>query len=228
MIFLRFKQCATARFSQSGNVLFAILIAVALLAALTVAVSRSDRGIGTMDREKATLNINKFMTFALDVKRASEQLLREGISERQLSFAHHELAGYGTPDTNARLEVFNIAGGGAAFTQVPDVVNDGSQWEFYSHTAAPGEGDANKPELMLVLPNVTGAFCKAFNDFAGLSSQPEDTGACVHDTTKRFNGTYPTSGVNILDVSEFSHSPAPYACVRCGDNHHIYYVITPR
>lgn len=212
--------------NYKGNVLFMLLIAVALLAALTVAVTRSDQGSITLSREQSSLSADKLLSFGADLKRGVEGLLRMGHSESTLSFAHHDLVGYGTPGTNPTREVFHIQGGGVAFVSVPNSINDGHQWEFYGYSSAPGVGDADRPELMLVLPNVTDAFCTAFNQKIGLDETPD---GCVHNTANRFNGTFAATGAaNTLNPAEFSRIPAPYACVRCSTTNQIYYVLSER
>lgn len=218
----RFNTINAAR----GNVLFMLLIAIALLAALTVAVSRSDQGGVTLNREQASLNVNKVIGFGTDLKRGVEGLLRSGISEASLSFAHLELPGYGTPDSNPTNEVFNIRGGGVAFVSLPNNISDATQWEIHGYTAAPGVGDADRADLMLVLPAVKDGFCEAYNAKAGLTAQPV---GCVYNASNRFSGAFASGGgVNVLNAAGFSRIPAPYACVRCGTTNQIYYVLSER
>lgn len=218
--------------SQSGNVLFLILIAIALFAALTAALTKSGGGSGSLSGEKMALAADQVGAFGVDVKRASENILRNGNSESTIKFAHSSLnAAYGTPDASPKTEVFNIAGGGVAYLDVPANINDGSKWEFTGSTAIPGVGDDATPDLVMVLPNVTESFCRAFNKKAGYDASqaiPTDTAACVFDTSKRFNGSFPTSGVNTMDAGTFRATPAPFACVQCGSNYHVYYTLIER
>lgn len=218
--------------ASSGNVLFMILIAIVLMSALTFAVTRSESGGSNLTREKASLAADQLSAFALDMKRAAENITRLGKSEASISFAHAELTGYGTPDTAPANEVFNIAGGGVGFVSPPANLNNGTQWEFSGFTAAPGVGDNDTADLMVVFPNVPEAFCRAYNRKAGYSETdaiPADTGACLYDTTKRFDGTFTTgSATNTMDAGTFRATPAPFACVACGTQYHAYYVLLER
>lgn len=216
---------------SSGNVLFMILIAIVLFAGLTAVMSQSDKGTGSLSNERTNLAADRIGAAGVDIKRAVDTILRGGNSETTVSFAHASLTGYGTPDTAPKVEVFNIAGGGATFIDLPDGVNNGSQWEFTAATAAPGVGDDATADLIMVLPNVTEKFCRAYNKKAGYTPEqaiPTDTGACVYDTSARFAGTFPTSGVNTMDAGTFRATPAPFACVVCGTAYHAYYTLIER
>lgn len=215
---------------SSGNVLFIILIAIALIAALTAVLTRSEQGGSNLTSEKTSIAVSQMSSFALDIKRAVENMTRAGISESAISFAQAKLTGYGTPDTTPKNEVFNIAGGGAGYIDVPEGISNGSQWEFAGFTAAPGVGDEAVPDLMLILPNVNEKFCRTYNKKAGYADSdpiPTDSSACLYDTSKRFNGSFATSGINVMDSSSF-RKPAGFACVSCGGTYHAYYVLMDR
>ncbi|MCB1539237.1 MAG: hypothetical protein H6865_00190 [Rhodospirillales bacterium] len=216
--------------ASRGNVLFMILIAIALIAGLTYAITRTENGGDAMSRERADLAADQLAGFALNLKRAAENITRAGYSETQISFASDQLTGYGTPDSNPRAEVFNIAGGGVSYMPPPANVSDGSQWEFTGSTAAPGVGDDATPDLMVVFPHISEAVCRAYNKKAGYDpagSIPTDSGECVYNTAKRFDGTFPSSGANTMDANTF-RVPAPFACVQCGNDYNAYYVLLER
>lgn len=220
------------RFNRSsGNVLFLILVAIILFAALTAAITKSNQGSGSLTSEKLNLAADQVGAFGIDVKRAAENIIRNGNSETTISFATADLADYGTPDATPKTEVFNIAGGGVGYLDVPQNINDGSKWEFTGATAIPGVGDNATPDLVMVLPNVTPQFCRAFNQKAGYEAGaaiPTDTSACVFDTGKRFAGSFPTSSINTMDAGTFRATPAPFACVACGAAYHVYYTLIER
>lgn len=214
-----------------GNVLFMLLVAIVLLAGLTYAITQGSKGGDTMSREKTAIAANAVASFGIDIRRGIELMTRQGRSESTISFAHADLTGYGTPDTSPEAEVFNIRGGGVAFVDVPANINDGSQWEFYGFTRAPGVGDDALPDLMMVLPNVTESFCRSYNQKAGYADNatiPTDSSACLQNTASRFNGSFPSSGAaNPMDSGTF-RSPAGFACVSCGGVYHAYYVLIER
>ncbi|NBX66082.1 MAG: hypothetical protein EBQ96_03695 [Proteobacteria bacterium] len=218
--------------TTKGNILFMLLVAIVLIAALTYAITRGDQAGGNLTREKTSLAADQVASLGVDLRRAVDAMTRAGRSETTISFAHAAISGYGTPDTTPDAEVFNISGGGVAYIDVPDGVNDGSQWEFYGLTAAPGMGEEANADLMLVLPNVNETFCRAFNKKAGYPDNaaiPTDGAACLHNTSSRFAGAFATGGgVNTMDTATF-RTPAPFACVACsGPAYHVYYVLMDR
>lgn len=217
---------------HSGNVIFILMIAVILIAALTYAISRSESSVTNLTREKAAIAAAEVSSFAMGVKRSTENMTRQGKSESTISFAAAGLTGYGTPDTLPANEIFHIRGGGVSYMGVPSNVNNGAQWEFSSFTAAPGVGDDATPDLMMILPNVQENFCRSYNEKAGYDAGaaiPTDDSMCLYDTTKRFNGTFATGGaINTMNANTF-RTPAPYACVSCADGkYHAYYVLLSR
>jgi hypothetical protein len=216
---------------SSGSAMLMIMIAVVLMAALTYAVTRSQQGAPTLSRENVSLAVDQVEGFGLNLKRAAENMTRAGNSETAISFASADLTGYGTPDTAPATEVFNIQGGGVAYMSVPANISDGSQWEFSGSTAAPQIGDDGVPDLMMILPNVSESFCRAYNEKAGYAADasiPTDSAACLYDTSARFTGTFAADGdINTMDAASF-RKPAPFACVACGSAYHAYYVLLER
>ena len=227
---LTMRTYSTSR--SRGNILFMLLIAIVLISALTFAITKSNQGSSNLSREKTSLAADQVAGFGMDLRRAVDTMQRNGLSETAIKFSHASLTGYGTPDTTPSAEVFNIAGGGVGYLDVPAGINDGSQWEFYGFTRAPQVGDDATPDLMLVLPNVKPEFCAAFNKKAGYAdgvAAPTDSAACLHNTANRFAGTFASGGsINPMDSASF-RTPAQFACVACaGPVYHAYYVLIER
>lgn len=103
--------------SQSGNVLFYILIAVSLLAALSYAVSQSGRGsIAAVSDEKARLLATEIIEYANAISNATAQLRLRGCTKAQISFENHVTGNANAsapPDKTCHI--FELAGGGVTY-----------------------------------------------------------------------------------------------------------------
>lgn len=225
--------------AESGNVLFMILIAVALIALLTAAISGGDTQNKNIDNETLVLRTSEVQRYAKELEQAVQIITRNAaVSETDFRFAHPEApSDYGTITDTPSLQIFSPEGGAATYRAPPADINDGSAWEFYGTTAVPGIG-TSRADLVAVLPNVTAAFCTRLNTLVGQSAAPQDTSACIYTgATGRFNAsTQYSSSPNTMNESSFAQDttisaakPAPQACVQCSDSsYHFYTVIFPR
>lgn len=236
----------TARTRERGNILFIILIAVALIGMLTAAVQYSSRPEG------ANIDNETMIVRAGDVQRAADELARailfireNGVSESDIRFAGPGMpSDYGAFDADPaknKGQVFHAQGGAAKYRNPPgDVLAvPGQTWEFYGGTAIPQVG-SNKADLVAVVPNVSKQFCETINRMNGLTGQPRDdgtgAGSCIHaGTTGRFGSggstpvTFDTTP-NTMDEASFSKKPALQGCVQCaqGNGYHFYHVLMAR
>lgn len=231
------------RKNERGNVLFMILIAIALIGLLTAAVQSTNRpeGVG-IDKEALVIRASEFQRYASELERAVQFIQQNGVSESDIRFAHpNASADYGdlSADTDPREQVFHREGGGANYRDPPDDVNDGSAWEFYGGTHIPGVGRSDRAELVAVLPYVTQQFCDKINALNGQNGTPADTGAgaaggvspgdCVQGgAAARFDSgqQFYASPNTMSELStSFTHDPntaaprpALQACVVCSAN----------
>lgn len=179
--------------NQSGNVLFLILIAVALFAALSYAVTQSSRGGGNADNEISLINSATLIQYAGQIEQSIQRLrLINGCSEADITF-HDSRWGHAhyqhTPASSDECNVFHTDGGGVTFpTDVSDVA--GLPWEFEGGNDL-GDG-VNR--LMMLLPGISLGMCNTINDQLGLgwSSPPVDNGSVIDvaDGSARFVGSY--------------------------------------
>lgn len=100
---------------ERGNALFLILIAVALFAGLTYAVTSSTRGGGDVDKEREAIDTAVDDNCEINVKAAEQRLFTvNGCEASQISY---ELPDGTNPNpaapSNERCHVFRSAGGGA-------------------------------------------------------------------------------------------------------------------
>jgi hypothetical protein len=125
---------------QNGNVLFYILIAVALLAALTFAVIQSGRGnITAVNEEKARLLATEMLDYAGVMTNAAAQLRLRTVNDTDLCF---DDAGWGNTDyANASCsddtnKIFHLKGAGVTWTRPPELAMDAAAspdnlWHIY-------------------------------------------------------------------------------------------------
>lgn len=213
--------------SESGNVLFLILIAVALFAALAYVVTQGSRsGSGTVNRKKFGLLVSQLTQYPLNIRAAVVRLTTttRGGSE-SISF---DWPGWGNtayqhaipvPDES---KVFHPVGAGVPF-QLPDTEKmlDRTQssqagwgrWLFTGTTCIPGLGTgadatcANNPtelDLVAILPYVKLELCQAANmqmkvNVNNGGAPPVDQGDAWRAANPEYDGTY-TTGEALIDA----------------------------
>lgn len=180
----------THRSAERGNVLFLILIAVALFAALSYAVTQSTRsGSGNTDRETNALNSAVLTQYPTAVRTAVVRMLLGGKSIDTIGFD----ATSTMTSTTGVNGVFYPTGGGAVMSPVPEaVMNSGSEgtWYHNGNFEVPGIGTsgAGGNELIAFVPGITLGICLKVNDEFGIP-------------TSGGGGTY-SSGVPVVAATD--------------------------
>lgn len=241
------------RYQENGNILFIILIAIALFAALSFTVTNVNRGGGAgVSKEQLNIEATDALAYATRMKSAIDILYgRNGISEADLNFSHPDAPSeYGDPfDTGANPienQIFATEGGGITYETPNPLIrsnpNDTSGWEFLATSRAPEVGFDDTTDLLAVIPNVSEDFCESINILLGYTpgTIPSDTSPeCVYEsgsiTSDRFTGTFTANGsANDMGSSNYTAQnfrlPAPAACVECGtsEEYHFYYTLLER
>lgn len=231
------------RSDQSGNVLFLILIAVALFAALSYAVTQSSRSGGAnTENERIALDIGRVRGHAVNLKMAMARMLTNGgISANNISFDFDGFTqDYSNPNcTNSKCEIFGSLGGGAIWDKPPFTIT-GNDYIISGYSQIPGIGtdgpsDAGAAELILIVPNVTEGTCKSINRSLKIEGAiPTETAGCLVDTSGTdfyFKGNFAAGNV-IEDTSNPSALRGKFEmCVRCPgspDSFHYYEVLIAR
>ncbi len=165
---------------QKGNVLFLILIAVALFAALSYAVTQSSRSGGDVSKETNVINTASLTQYPNSVRTSVLRLIIGGIDPSDIYFNkpdEFEGGGYTyLKDSSNNIDrtpraVFHPQGGGASYQQVPANLTAGGQaldWSFNMDFEIPllglsqtSSGAGN--ELIAFAPGVTEGICARVN-----------------------------------------------------------------
>lgn len=154
------------REGEKGNVLFLILIAVALFAALSYAVTQSTRsGGGSTEREQSILSGASMTQHPTSLRTAIIRMILSGVDVANLEF--NEPANFA--DLTAEEQgVFHPNGGGAVFQSAPaDLMATTSQgdWFYNANFDIPniGQNGVGGNDIIAFLPNITQSICRQIN-----------------------------------------------------------------
>ncbi len=207
--------------SQRGNILFLILLAVVLFAALSYAVTSGMRGGGNdASPEKAQALASQIVNHATLVENTIQRLKVSGCRDTEISFQNGTFGGYTNSNSPADMHcrVFNPAGGGLS-PQVwgeaeLDESNIGAdrygEMIFTGHNCLWNVGSAggssavvkcysngDNAAIVAFLPYLDMATCKAINKTAfGFAEIPVEYNTVNYTP---FAGGYPTGAKHILD-----------------------------
>lgn len=163
------------RRSEKGNVLFLILIAVALFAALSYVVTQSTRsGGGSTEREKNILSSAQMTQYPTALRTAIIRQVLGGVAVENILF--NDPANFGGESVN--LLVFHPSGGGATYQAAPaDLSSSGNSalnWTYNGEFDVPGIGldGGGGNDLIAFLPGVSSGICRQVNEELGINVSP--------------------------------------------------------
>lgn len=201
------------RETRAGNVLFLILIAVALFAALAYAVTQSSRSSGDgVSKDKIKLAASTLIQYATLLEQAvSRMQMINRCSEMEIDFyiSGVTAAGFQHATGQTHCKVFHPDGGGVSFQTVPAGVGTAANdiWRFTGQQAIRyvGSGEAELTALVIV----TRETCLAINEKLGItnpSGEPPGDPNFAFSAAGYFNGGNLGAGgydaVSVVDVVE--------------------------
>ncbi len=229
---------------ENGNVLFLILIAVALFAALSYAVTSSSRSGGGNSGEESNLVRSASVTQYPSSLRTAiiRMMVSNGIDAQAIVFAPPSAFSTQCDTANKQANcVFYPTGGGASPNSVPaDLMATGAAGEWYftgdfeianvgtSDTAAT-TGSITGPgnDIIAFLPGISTALCTKINEELGISGNTTDAGANwdiqgadqLNDTSFAWNAEADIIG----DAATLGLSGQAFGCLTDNAGEHIYY-----
>ena len=229
------------RSSEAGNILWFILIAVALLGILTAVLSRSGSTVDQSgDIEQLRIRSGQILRYAKSIQAGIQDMKLRGVSENEISFENADTA---TDYTNSNCttnecRLFDVEGAGLTYREF-ERVNDGSEWIFTASnnvgtTAGPvgTTADGTGNDIIMLLPNAREDLCIQINrdlDVGTAGTLPIDD----QIDSAAFVGTFPTGTLRILegDTTGLELNRQEAGCFiddNDSDKIYFYYVVLTR
>jgi hypothetical protein len=103
--------------TESGSALVYILLAVALFAALSFAISNMfSGGQSSSEKELAKMATSEMLQFSNNLKRAIQEMKIDGVDYSEISFENNTLEGYENENcTNEDCKIFSPSGGNVVY-----------------------------------------------------------------------------------------------------------------
>tara|TARA_B100000686_G_scaffold143759_1_gene151299 strand:- start:57 stop:701 length:645 start_codon:yes stop_codon:yes gene_type:complete len=211
---------------EAGNALFLILIAVALFAALSYAVTQSGRGGGGADQEQTSLDVARLFQYASNIDQAvMRMMIINRCSETGISFEGAEFGNYShSPAAKAECKLYDSEGGGLPYERLDFSTVGSKNPAFYRDISVVGVG-TGASDLVMVMHNVGSDVCAEIFRREGLPVFPAGDGV---GGANIFKGIYPPpAGVIGDQAAELAGHMA--GCFADGpDYKHFYYVLVAR
>lgn len=214
-----------------GNALFLILIAVALFAALSYAVTQSGRGSGSVSREQSAIYAAQITQAGAGMQSIVSRMMLMGTTMTGLSFEDadppYPTAYDHTPAANLEDRVFHPSGGGATYPTPSEAWLDPAfsaspgygpygKWLFQDDTCLDGDvGCAiNERDVIATLSYVKKEICVAINKGLGIDNpggNPPVDGGCPGASP--YDGTFATNPFYHIGTTGAVGTTQPSGCV---------------
>ena len=211
--------------NESGNALWFILLAIALLAALTATISRStDTAEQSGNVERFRIDASDIMRNSASLREAVNSLKLQGISENDISFVNTFTSVDYSNGVCFDCMVFSSSGGGASYrkpnTSWLDSTHSGDtrygEWEFSGTNDVVGVRSTNA-DLIMYLGYLKENLCTQINTMLGIAGIPTDAGFDQTAFTGTFANTADIGGMNGAESGCFEDTS--------GDRDFTYYQV---
>lgn len=227
------------RKNERGNVLFYILIAIALLATLSYAVTQSTRGGSQgVTTERNTLLAGEIISYGDALANTVGQLRLRGCTKEQISFDNNFNSLYvnASAPANNSCHVFHPDGGGMTYQNVNDAALTSSGTGIYFDGSMEIENvgttcaSATCSDLVFFVRDVTAAMCVTLNEELGITNPSGNPPADNAFDFDPFTGSY-TYDLSIGDTAGSANVAARKSgCVQetAGNTYAFYRVLIAR
>ncbi len=226
---------STIRQNESGVVFVYILLAIALFAALSYAVSDNKGGsTNIFTDEQARLAAQEIIDYGNNVANAVQKLRLRGCSETEISFQNNVVSGYNN-GTNTTCQVFHEDGGNINFPTFNETsydlnapVIDRISFNGDNQIIDNGSGDS---ELIFFNSAIKQNICENINNILH-DNQAAFTGGDITVGSTKFTGSYSGSPDTMCGGSADSTTTGccheTVGCGGGGECYHFYQVLLAR
>ncbi len=218
---------SSIKHQEQGSAIWFILLAVALLAALTMTMTRSSDTVEQSgDAERARILASDLMRYTGGIKAAIDRMQTAGISESDLCF---HTSGWGNNTyngascTNPANQIFGTGGAGVAF-RTYDFASD---WSIFgSHTVLNLETALTE---LIIQTRVSGAICREINNMLNIENPAGDAPVDAIQNIIPFIGSYTLAAVDNTIGNEAAQLVGKEAgCRKDGSSYYFYQVLIKR
>lgn len=162
--------------TERGNALFLILIAVALFAALSYALTQSGRGGGGIDKEQASLNAASLVQMTTLLRVTADKMVLFGTTSKT-AFQLNDLVDVANPCTTGVNCLFSTDGGNVSVPDYPSGLSTGTLSANYYNT---GSGlsvnniGTSANDAFITIEPLTEYACGEINKNLGITGIPEE------------------------------------------------------
>ncbi len=235
------RQLKNIRSKERGNVLFLILIAVALFAALSYAVTSSSRsGGGDANEESSLVNSASLTQYPAGVRTSIVRMLvSKGLAPDELAFNQPPFTDLDSTAVGLQRGVFHPEGGGAVYAPASADVMANDQpgpWYFNGNFAVEEIGAETKNDIVAFLPGIKRSICEKINTELGIGTleTSADVSADYLVNMEDDDGDSDSAPIEFADTGgstglDDGNSPngfagVPYGCFRNGAaGDYVYY-----
>jgi hypothetical protein len=184
-------------YKQCGSSLIIILVAIALFAALSYALSQQGGSGNTLSAERARLLASDVIDMGNKQAEAVARLRLKNISQTNISFENSSILTYTNSGCTTDLcRVFAFDGGGLDWETPINDINGGKNWGYSGDLSIQniGSGDA---DLVALLPDISSTLCDRINTLLRLYDAGDTIPNFGGVSANVFTGNYLSTPVNL-------------------------------
>lgn len=162
--------------SERGNALFYILIAIALITALSFAIASSLRGNAGISTERVSIIASDIVASGTRVAEAVARIRLREVPKANICFLNGTVDDYGPPSNSDCTDTFGYVfghdGGGLSWEPAPAGAGQNQVWGYSGDVAILELGTA-EAELIAFLPYLDVSVCRKINALIGLTEESD-------------------------------------------------------